>query len=86
MNVLRYPRPAVVWAILVGMTIISFQTAESRLSPRLSALLLFGVAAIKAWLVMLHYMETAHAAPQWQWFYPVWAGGLAVLLMIGHAL
>jgi heme/copper-type cytochrome/quinol oxidase subunit 4 len=84
MSALRFPRPGIVWLILVAITVVSFEVAENGLASRYSAPLLFGLAAIKAWLVMLHYMETPHAARQWRWLYPIWAGGIAVFLMIGH--
>jgi heme/copper-type cytochrome/quinol oxidase subunit 4 len=75
-----------IWLILIALTGLSVITAE-RLSWREAATVtVFALAAVKAYLVITHYMETNRAAPQWRALYPLWAGVIGFTLIVGHLL
>jgi hypothetical protein len=73
-----------VWLLLVAVTLISTLAAERHMAPALIIVVVFGFAAFKAHMVVMHYMEAKHAAPHWRRLYQAWLGMAAVVLIAGH--
>jgi hypothetical protein len=71
--------------MLMALTAASFLVAEE-LHIRLVALgAIFVIAALKAELVIDHYMEARRAEPHWLVVYLGWVAGVTLLLVWGHA-
>jgi hypothetical protein len=52
------------WAILVGLTLLSFESASGFAflsDPAVSITLIIGIAMLKVRIVILNFMEVAHA-------------------------
>ena len=70
--------------ILIALTGIAVITAERLAWRDAATVTIFALAAVKAYLVITHYMETNRAPPQWRTLYPLWAGAIGVTLIVGH--
>jgi heme/copper-type cytochrome/quinol oxidase subunit 4 len=79
-------RPTTIWLILIALTGIAVITAERLAWREAATVTIFALAAVKAYLVITHYMETDRAPPQWRSLYPLWAGVIGLTLIIGHLL
>ncbi len=76
--------PRSVWLGLVGLTLASLLVAEE-LNVRIAAIsAVFLVAALKAEMVISHYMEAGRAERHWQVLYLAWVSGVTLLLVWGH--
>jgi heme/copper-type cytochrome/quinol oxidase subunit 4 len=75
-----------VWLILIALTGIAVGTAERLAWREAATVTIFALAAVKAYLVITHYMETDRAPPQWRTLYPLWAGVIGLSLIVGHLL
>ncbi|SEE40451.1 cytochrome C oxidase subunit IV family protein [Pseudomonas migulae] len=68
MRALVYSRESLVWLVLMTITLCSWLLAWShgQLLPnvRIEAVVIIALAFIKARLVLMHFMETAHAPLQ----------------------
>lgn len=72
-----------VWAALIGLTFFSLAVAE-RLPFRSAAIVaIFGIAVLKAELVMVRYMEVGDAPQRWRALYQGWAVVVGVMLAAG---
>jgi heme/copper-type cytochrome/quinol oxidase subunit 4 len=78
--------PTTVWLILIALTGIAVGTAERLAWREAATVTIFALAAVKAYLVITHYMETDRAPPQWRTLYPLWAGVIGLTLIAGHLL
>jgi heme/copper-type cytochrome/quinol oxidase subunit 4 len=78
--------PTTVWLILIALTGIAVGTAERLAWREAATVTIFALAAVKAYLVITHYMETDRAPPQWRTLYPLWAGVIGLTLIVGHLL
>lgn len=76
--------PTGIWLLLVGITVISTLAAERHLAGMVITVVIFILAAIKAHMVIMHYMEAKHAAPHWRALYQWWVAIAATILAIGH--
>ena len=75
-----------IWMILIALTGIAVFTAERLAWREAATVTIFALAAVKAYLVITHYMETDRAPPQWRVIYPLWAGVIGLTLIVGHLL
>lgn len=67
-------RLTTVWVLMVAATVLVGWLAEHPgFSPRGAVAWTFGVAAFKARLVLLHYMELRHAPLRWRVMFEGWA-------------
>jgi heme/copper-type cytochrome/quinol oxidase subunit 4 len=71
---------------LIALTGLSVITAEKLPWRDAATITIFVLAAVKAYLVITHYMETDRAPPQWRTLYPLWAGVIGLTLIVGHLL
>jgi heme/copper-type cytochrome/quinol oxidase subunit 4 len=78
--------PTTIWMILIALTGIAVGTAERLAWREAATVTVFALAAVKAYLVITHYMETDRAPPQWRALYPLWAGVIGLTLIVGHLL
>jgi heme/copper-type cytochrome/quinol oxidase subunit 4 len=78
--------PTTVWLILIALTGIAVGTAERLAWREAATVAIFVLAAVKAYLVITHYMETDRAPSQWRTLYPLWAGVIGLTLIVGHLL
>lgn len=67
-----------VWALLVCATLLVGWLAEGHgVHPKTAVTVTFGVAALKARMVLRHYMELRHAPSPWPVIFEVWTFGSA---------
>jgi heme/copper-type cytochrome/quinol oxidase subunit 4 len=78
--------PNTIWLILIALTGIAVFTAERLPWREAATVTIFALAAVKAYLVITHYMEADRAPPQWRTLYPLWAGVIGFTLIVGHLL
>jgi heme/copper-type cytochrome/quinol oxidase subunit 4 len=79
-------RPTTIWLTLIALTGLSVVIAERLAWRDAATVTIFALAAVKAYLVITHYMETDRAPPQWRALYPLWAGVIGLTLIVGHLL
>jgi heme/copper-type cytochrome/quinol oxidase subunit 4 len=79
-------KPTAIWMILIALTGLSLVVAERLAWRDAATVTIFALAAVKAYLVITHYMETDRAPPQWRTLYPLWAGVIGLTLIVGHLL
>ncbi len=73
--------PFVIWIFLIGLTVASTFAAERHVAPAYLPLIIFAGAGIKAYLIVMDYMEARHAASHWRRLYLLWICGTAALLI-----
>jgi heme/copper-type cytochrome/quinol oxidase subunit 4 len=78
--------PTTIWLILIALTSLSVAIAEKLAWREAAIITIFGLSAVKAYLVITQYMETDRAPPQWRAIYPLWAGVIGLSLIVGHLL
>jgi len=72
------------WAVLLLLTATSFVTIEAGLLPSLAAVMIIGIAAYKARMIMIHFMEVNLAARAWRTIYMAWIIVAASIILIGN--
>jgi hypothetical protein len=77
--------PLRVWLVLIALTGASFLVAEELNERTIAIAAIFVVAALKAELVIDHYMEARRAERHWIVLYLGWVAGVTLLLVWGHA-
>ncbi len=80
----RLNRPVITWLLLVCLTLTSVGVFEGDWLGALSTLVIVLIAGIKAHMVMMHFMEAAHAPGRWRLLYETWVFAAAALIAIGH--
>ena len=73
-----------VWLMLIVLTGGSFAVIEGDLFSFVSPLIVIGIAAYKARLIMVHFMEVKLAARTWRTMYTTWIGIVAGIILIGN--
>jgi heme/copper-type cytochrome/quinol oxidase subunit 4 len=71
---------------LIALTGLSLVVAEQLAWRAAATVTIFALAAVKAYLVITHYMETDRALLQWRALYPLWAAVIGLILIVGHLL
>lgn len=74
------------WVALVSATFVSWAVAEGSELARLAGVLVLIVAAIKAGLVIRHFMEIGRGSQGWEWFFLVWLLAVSLMLVITSLL
>ena len=77
-------KPAVIWLVLIALTLIAVGVFEGRLLTQLAPLIIVSIAAFKSRLVIVHYMEVAQAPGHWRFLYETWVFVAAAIIIIGH--
>jgi hypothetical protein len=75
-----------VWLLLCALSVISVVQLRQGWSGRAAAVLVILIAAIKAQLVIRHYMEVRRARRVWQFLYTAWTVAAAMTLIIGFVM
>lgn len=73
-------------AVLVALTVGSAAISGEQDIAGPGTIAIFCVAALKAELLLSHFMEAAAAERQWQWLYRLWIAAVTGLLAIGLSL
>ena len=77
--------PAVtVWLLLILLTIGSFAVIEGGLFAIVAPVIVIGIAAYKARLIMMHFMELKSAPRTWRIMYTTWIGVAATIILVGN--
>jgi Prokaryotic Cytochrome C oxidase subunit IV len=76
--------PAAVWLILCLLSVVAVVQLEEGGSRRTASLLVVVLAAIKARLIIRHYMEADRARAAWRILYNAWDFAVASTLGIGY--
>jgi len=81
----KFPEvPSRVWIVLVVLTVVAVGICDGDLLGKYSSLAIMLIAAAKARLVILHYMEAKHAPGHWRFLYETWNFSAATIIIIGH--
>ena len=90
MRALIYSRESLVWLVLMSITLVSWglDWSHGQLLPdvRIEAVVIITLAFIKARLVLMHFMEAAHAPLQLRLPCEAWillSGGVLIVLESG---
>jgi caa(3)-type oxidase subunit IV len=78
------PKPRTIWLLLMALSVLSTVMAEGFDHAVYAVVAIFVIAAAKADLVIVHYMEAGRAEPHWKFMYRAWLGIVTVLLIGGH--
>ena len=82
---IRRPSPAMrIWLLLLVLTGVSFLVAEEIDLRTVAIVAIFLMAAVKAELIVVHYMEARHAERHWLVMYFAWITAVTLLLVWGH--
>jgi hypothetical protein len=79
-------KPAIVWALLCALTLLSVGQIEAGWWRAVAAPLAVVIAGFKAHLVMRKYMETGRARPVWRLLYAGWVSAASAALIVGYAM
>jgi heme/copper-type cytochrome/quinol oxidase subunit 4 len=86
MKISNESSPSLVWFVLCGLTIFSlviFESASWRLSTSVLVVL---ISAIKARLIIVHFMHVRQAQPHWRFLYEAWNVVVTATIVIGCLL
>ena len=72
------------WFCLTVLTLGSTAIAVAERHRFVAVVAIFAVAAIKAELVLVNFMEAARAERQWIWLYRLWIGVVSTMLIVGN--
>jgi uncharacterized membrane protein len=78
--------PAIVWTCLCVLSIVSVVQLEQGWSAWASAVLVIVIAAIKARLIIRHYVEVRRARRVWRFLYAAWTFAAAATIAVGYVL
>lgn len=78
--------PVAIWALLMLLSGLSLFVAEEVSQRQIAIVAIFAVAMVKAYLVMVYFMEVNEAAPHWRALYQVWILVAGCILVIGNAI
>lgn len=81
----RLSPPLRIWLLLMALTFGSVALAEELSARRIAIVAIFLIAAVKAELVLDHYMEARETARHWLIMYFIWIIAVTLLLVGGHA-
>ena len=79
-------RPAIVWLVLILLTLLSVLLAEHGHLGSGAIVAMFAIAAIKGEFVISSYMEIGRALLQWRVTYRIWLVTVPSLLALGHLI
>lgn len=77
--------PMRIWLLLMALTFGSVLLAEELHARQITLVAIFLIAAVKAELVMDHYMEARHTQRHWLIMYFIWIIVVTLLLVGGHS-
>ncbi len=79
-------KPSTIWLILLALSLFSTFVAEGSGHATYAIGAIFIIAAAKGDLVIMHYMEAAHAEPHWKFMYRAWLALVTLLMVAGHLI
>lgn len=82
----RLIKPTLIWVALMSLTVLSVSLFEGGWLGRMSSVLIVLIAAVKARMVILHYMEATSAARHWRFLYETWNFAASATIIIGYLL
>jgi len=77
---------AAIWAALCGLTIVSVMVVEEGWWRWSAPMLVAVIAALKARLVIVHYMEAGRARRLWRVLYAAWIFAAAATIILGYLM
>jgi len=78
--------PGIVWLLLMLLSGLSLLVAEEASPTQLAIAVIFAVAMVKAYLVMVYFMEVNQAAAHWRTLFKLWLLMAGCILTIGNAM
>ena len=75
-----------IWVTLMSLTGLSVALFEGGWLGRMSSVLIVLIAAVKARLIILYYMEARSAARHWRFLYETWNFAVSATIIIGYLL
>lgn len=75
--------PSIIWVLLLGLTMSSVGFFEAKWLGPATSMLIVAIAAVKARLVIVHFMEVKRASRHWRWLYDAWIAAAAASIAIG---
>ncbi len=79
-----FQSPLAIWLYLMVLTSAAFAICEGKLFASFSTLAIILLAAFKARLVILYFMEARHVPRPWRLLYETWNFAVAAIIVIGH--
>jgi hypothetical protein len=76
--------PASIWAALVSLTWLSILLVGRGWLGVYSSVAIIVIAALKARVVILHYMDATHAPARWRFLYELWNFVAATVFVLGY--
>ena len=80
----RLSMPMRIWLLLMALTFGSVFIGVEMSGRQIVVVAIFLIAAVKAELVMDHYMEARHTQRHWLIMYFIWIIVVTLLLVGGH--
>ena len=72
------------WLILIALTTVSFSAIEGGVPALVAAPVVIGIAAYKARLIMVHFMEVNLAGRPWRTMYTTWIVVASTIILAGN--
>ena len=85
MKTVGLPKLYPVGLVLVSLTLVSVWIGHASGHSRIAVVGLFTIAAIKAEMVLDHFMEAPRAERHWRWLYRLWIAVVALMLAAAFA-
>ncbi len=74
------------WLVLTLLTLAATRVGGASGLSKVAIVALFGIAALKANLVLETFMEASHAERHWRWLYRAWIAAVTMILIAGFVL
>ena len=71
-----------VWVALCIATLASWWLAEHQSAERATVLVVLALAAVKVWLVVMHFMEVKAMPRTWQLAFQAWLSACTVMIAV----
>lgn len=74
-----------IWLVLLAATVVTWWLGESGLASSAGAasvLLMFALAFVKGWLIIMDFMELRHAPALWRRVMVGWLAGVIALILL----
>ncbi len=74
------------WLVLTLLTLASTRVGGASGLSKVAIVALFGIAALKANLVLETFMEAPRAERHWRWLYRVWIAAVTLIVVTGFMI
>jgi Prokaryotic Cytochrome C oxidase subunit IV len=72
------------WLLLCLLSVVSFAVVEGGLVTAIASVIVVAVAALKARIIMVHFMEIKSIPAKWQSMYAAWIVAASVIILCSN--